>query len=104
MALRRQRGFGTFVPFLGSPPWGREREPHPYCLSATKEAGVNSSELGKAILGIAAWAAVAVFALIAVENWDPLWGFFPVLAAVLAAWAVGEYVMRGEAGDQGGGQ
>lgn len=53
---------------------------------------METAELGKALLGVAAWIGVAVFAVIAVANWDPLWGFFPVLAAVVAAWAVGEYL------------
>lgn len=59
---------------------------------------MNSNDLGKAILGMAVWAAVAVFAVIAVANWDPLWGFFPVLAAVLIAWGIGERVVRHEGG------
>jgi len=62
---------------------------------------MNASASGKAVLGLLAWALVAVFAIIAAANWDPLWGFFPVLGAVVAAWAVGEYVMRTE---QDGGQ
>ena len=52
-------------------------------------------EIGKVILGIAVWAGVAVFAVILAANVeDKLVGFFPVLAAVLAAWAVGERVVH----------
>lgn len=54
---------------------------------------MDATNLGRALLGVAAWVGVAVFAVIAVANWDPLWGFFPVLAVVVAAWAVGEYLM-----------
>lgn len=54
---------------------------------------METEELGKALLGVATWLGVAVFAVIAVANWDPLWGFFPVLAAVVGAWAVGEYLV-----------
>lgn len=50
------------------------------------------SEVGKAVLGVTAWLLVAALALVAVDRWDPLWGFFPVAAAVVAAWAVGEWV------------
>ncbi|MEE8422282.1 MAG: hypothetical protein V3S31_05845 [Dehalococcoidia bacterium] len=53
---------------------------------------MDTTNLGKALLGVAAWAGVAVFSVIAVANLDPLWGFFPVLAAVIAAWAVGEHL------------
>jgi hypothetical protein len=52
------------------------------------------SEFTKGLLGVLAWGAVAAFALVAVANWDPLWGFFPVLAAVVVVWAVGEWVLN----------
>lgn len=57
---------------------------------------MDTAVLGKAFLGVAVWLAVAVFAVIAAASWDPLWGFFPVLAAVFAAWAIGEWVVRRE--------
>ena len=58
---------------------------------------MSSGEIGKVILGVAVWAAVAVFAVIIVANVDDaLLGFFPVLAAVLAAWAIGERVVHSE--------
>lgn len=60
---------------------------------------MESSEIGRTILGVMAWAGVAVFSVIAVANWDPLWGFFPVLAAVVLAWAAGEYITRFDAPD-----
>jgi hypothetical protein len=47
------------------------------------------------LAGIVAWLAVALVAVVAVENWDPLWGFFPVAAAVVAAWLIGERVTGG---------
>jgi hypothetical protein len=59
---------------------------------------LNSAVLGKALLGVLVWLAVAAFAVVAAANWDPLWGFFPVLGAVFLAWAIGEYVVRREAG------
>lgn len=51
---------------------------------------------GKTLAGIAVWALVAVLAMVSAHYWDPLWGFFPVLGAVLVAWAVGEWVTRRE--------
>ena len=60
---------------------------------------MESTEIGRTILGVLVWAGVAVFSVIAVANWDPLWGFFPVLAAVVAAWAVGEYMTRSDVAD-----
>jgi hypothetical protein len=46
------------------------------------------------VVGSLAWASVALFS-IAVAEWDePVWGYFLILAAVLAAWAVGEVVSR----------
>jgi hypothetical protein len=43
-------------------------------------------------LGVLAWAGVGVLAL-AMAEWDePVWGYFPILLALIAAWAIGEYV------------
>ena len=54
-------------------------------------------QVGKVILGIAVWAAVAVFAVAVVATVsNTLVGFIAVLAAVLAAWAVGELVVHPE--------
>ena len=58
---------------------------------------MSSSELGKVILGIAVWVAVAVFSVIVVANVkNELLGLFTVLVVVLAAWAVGERVVHSE--------
>lgn len=46
-------------------------------------------------LGIAAWAGVAGVAVLSVNAWsddNQVLAFFPVLAAVVAAWLVGEWV------------
>ncbi len=58
---------------------------------------MQTNDLLLALGGIAAWIAVAVVAVVAVENWDPIWGFFPVAAAVVVAWFVGERVTGGMA-------
>jgi hypothetical protein len=42
--------------------------------------------------GVAAWVGVGALALLMAEWDEPVWGFFPILAAVLVAWAIGEYV------------
>lgn len=55
---------------------------------------MNSSDLATLLAGVGAWGATAALALVAVANWDPFWGFFPVLAAVAASWAIGEQVVR----------
>jgi hypothetical protein len=47
--------------------------------------------LGSALAGIIGWTFVAALALFAVDQWDPLWGFFPVAAAVIGMWAMGEW-------------
>jgi len=48
--------------------------------------------LGLLLLGVGAWVAVGALS-IGMAIWDePVWGFFPILAAVVAAWAIGEYV------------
>ena len=58
---------------------------------------MSNSEMGKVILGIAVWVAVAVFAVIIVANVkNETAGFFTVLVAVLAAWAVGDRVVHSE--------
>ncbi len=44
------------------------------------------------LAGVLAWVAVALLA-IGMAEWDePVWGFFPILLAVLVAWAIGECV------------
>ncbi len=55
---------------------------------------MSSSDLAVVLAGVGAWGVTAVLALVAVANWDPFWGFFPVLAAVAASWAIGEQVVR----------
>jgi len=35
---------------------------------------------------------VAALAVAMAEVGEPFWGFFPILAAVFVAWAVGEFV------------
>lgn len=51
--------------------------------------------LGKVALGIAVWAAVAVFAIVvAATVQNASLGQVMVLCAVLAAWAVGERVVH----------
>ncbi len=43
-------------------------------------------------LGLAAWAGVAGLAIGMAELDEPFWGFFPIAAAVVGAWAIGEFV------------
>jgi hypothetical protein len=48
--------------------------------------------LGLFLLGVLAWAGVIALA-IGMAIWDePVLGFFPILVAVVVAWAIGEYV------------
>lgn len=48
--------------------------------------------LGLFLLGILAWLGVIGLS-IGMAIWDePVWGFFPIAAAVLVAWAIGEYI------------
>lgn len=47
---------------------------------------------GLLLAGIAAWLGVGALALGMAEWGEPVWGFFPIVLAVLVAWAVGEYV------------
>ncbi len=47
------------------------------------------------VLGIAAWVGVAAVAVLVVNAWqddNQVLAFLPILAAVVAAWAVGEAV------------
>jgi len=47
------------------------------------------------VLGIAAWLGVAAVAVLVVNAWqddNQILAFLPILAAVVAAWAVGEVV------------
>ena len=47
------------------------------------------------VLGVAAWLGVAVVAVLVVNAWqddNQILAFLPILAAVVAAWAVGEVV------------
>jgi hypothetical protein len=44
------------------------------------------------LLGLLAWAGVIGLA-IGMASWEePVWGFFPIAAAVVGAWAIGEYI------------
>jgi hypothetical protein len=43
-------------------------------------------------IGLLAWAGVAGLALLMAAWEEPVWGFLPIIAAVFAAWAIGEYV------------
>lgn len=57
-------------------------------------------KLGLVFLGICAWAGVALLA-IGMAEWDkPVFGYFPILVAVLVAWGVGEYVSGRMTGGQ----
>ena len=51
-------------------------------------------KLGLFLLGVIAWVAVAVIAVLMAEIDEPVLGYFPILAAVLIAWGAGEYVSR----------
>jgi hypothetical protein len=47
---------------------------------------------GLFLLGLLAWAGVIGLA-IGMASWEkPVWGFFPIAAAVVGAWAIGEYI------------
>lgn len=52
--------------------------------------------MSRLVIGVIAWIGVAILAVVAAANWDAFWGAFPVAAAVVVAWAVGEWVMRDE--------
>ncbi|HEX5139984.1 MAG TPA: hypothetical protein VFX19_03505 [Dehalococcoidia bacterium] len=44
------------------------------------------------LLGVLVWAGVIALS-IAMASWgEPVWGFFPIAAAVVVAWAIGEYI------------
>ena len=60
---------------------------------------MNTRDVVLLLVGIAAWVAVAVGAVFAVQ-WDELWGFFVVLAAVLAAWEIGERLTSAHSGQE----
>jgi hypothetical protein len=48
-------------------------------------------------MGFLAWAGVAAVAVLAVHFWEDdnqVLAFLPILAAVIAAWAIGEFVTR----------
>lgn len=57
---------------------------------------MNRTRMTEALVGVVAWVLVAALALFAVDQWDPFWGFFPVAAAVIGAWAVGEWMSSRE--------
>lgn len=58
---------------------------------------MQAQSAGKVAAGVIAWLLVGALALVATEYWDPLWGAFPVLAAVVLMWLVGERVLRAPA-------
>jgi hypothetical protein len=57
--------------------------------AVAKEAAMN---LALFMLGVLAWGGVVALS-IGMAIWDkPVWGFFPIAVAVVAAWAIGEYI------------
>jgi hypothetical protein len=47
---------------------------------------------GLFLLGALVWAGVIALS-IGMAAWEePVWGFFPIAAAVVVAWAIGEYI------------
>jgi hypothetical protein len=57
------------------------------------------------MLGVAAWLGVAAVAVLVVNFWqddNQILAFFPILAAVIAAWAIGEAVTARVFGHEGG--
>jgi hypothetical protein len=44
------------------------------------------------LAGVLAWAGVIAISVLMAEWDEPVWGFFPIAAAVVTAWAIGEYV------------
>ncbi len=58
-------------------------------------------DMGRLILGVAVWIAVAVFSVVVVANVESqLLGFAAVLVAVLVAWAIGERMVHPEPASQ----
>lgn len=49
-------------------------------------------KLGLFAIGLLAWAGVAALSLLMAAWEEPVWGFFPIIVAIFAAWAAGEYV------------
>lgn len=53
------------------------------------------NRLTATLLGVVAWAGVAAIAVLSVNAWsddNQVLAFLPIIAAVVAAWAVGEFV------------
>jgi hypothetical protein len=44
------------------------------------------------VVGAAAWGGVVILSLLMAAWEQPVWGFLPIVAAVVVAWAIGEYV------------
>jgi len=44
------------------------------------------------LVGGLAWSGVIVLAILMAEWDEPVWGWFPIVAAVLGAWGVGELI------------
>jgi hypothetical protein len=49
---------------------------------------------GLVLLGVLTWMGVASLSVLMAEWGQPVWGYFPIVAAVLTAWAVGQYVSK----------
>jgi hypothetical protein len=48
--------------------------------------------LGLFLLGVLAWAGVVGLSILMATWEEPVLGFFPIAVAVVAAWAIGEYI------------
>jgi len=47
---------------------------------------------GLLLLGVLAWVGVVGFSILMATWGEPVLAFFPIAAAVVAAWAIGEYI------------
>ena len=47
---------------------------------------------GLFLAGVIAWLGVIVLSIMMAVWGEPVWGFFPIFAAVVVAWTIGEYV------------
>jgi hypothetical protein len=58
---------------------------------------MSPSDMGKVLLGLAVWFAVAVISVVVVANVENTYlGLGAVIVVVLAAWAIGERVVHPE--------
>ena len=94
--MTKVTSYGSAALLQCSCPVRAEEMPRPSDVM-NRNGQMSQIDIGKMLLGVAVWIAVAVISVVVVANVENTYlGLGAVTVAVLAAWAIGERVVRSE--------